>query len=414
MSAANFSFFSQLSCKIHFENLDAFILEYGRLSTSNQIYRLERYLLEHKDEEKYDVILSWDLFNYLELEAVESLLTKLSRHCKPNTLLHMMKYMKSEIPSQPRKFNIVDDRYLSLGEGVAQSRRITQHNTAQLLKKIPQYFMHNTMVNLEGMQSGIAEQVLRYMPEKNNRKQHVSYADVSHTKSKIEDKKIIRQVSPSIQAIQSLLSERKEKSGKEKNILDLGAKSVTNMDYWQRHGSHAYSEDIMASIRWWRNSNKEQFSSVAGRAKVAPVSPQLLKFDHNIIFDVIVAWDVFNYCSHNQLKAIGDRLRPHCNQNTILVVLMYAGDSIPAKPQRFSIGNDGELYSLPVDKKVRVKNAATSSSLMKLLSGFGIKQTFVFRPGMLSGISELIFEYRGERSGRSVSNIKAYKHHQVS
>ncbi len=401
MSAANFSFFSQLSCKIHFENLDEFIVEHGSLSASNQIYHLERYLLEHKEEEKFDVILSWDLFNYLELEAIEALLNKLKKYCKPNTLLHMIKYMKSEIPAIPRKFNINDSRFVNLSEEAHSLRRIPQHNTAQLLKKIPQYFMHNTLVNLEGMQPGLAEHVLRYMPEKASRKQHVAYAEITQTANEIDNKKLVKHKSPSIQNVLDLLSEKKNGS-----ILDLGMKSATNMDYWQKHGTHAYAEDVMSSIRWWRHENQAKMASKTLSATVPAVSPQLLKFDSNTTFDAIIAWDIFNYCSHNQLRAIGERLSPHCNKDTILVVFMYSGDQMPAKPQKFKLTSDSELYSLTIEKKVRVKNAVTSSSLMKLLSGFGIKQTFIFRPGMLPGVSEWAFEYRGARSGHSALNVK--------
>lgn len=398
MVAANFSFFSQLSCKIHFENLDEFIQEYGKLSTQNLIYRLERYLLAHKEGEKFDVILSWDIFNYLELEAVQALLEKLKQHCKPDTLLHMFKYVSEDIPVLPRKFSIKDTQHVAIDTVDMRKRHVPQHNTSQLLKKIPEYYLQSTVVGMDGMHSAISEYVLRFQPNLALRKKHATRTEVVQATSSILTKGLLRHHSPALESVISYLRHRKGT-----RVLDLGLKNSKNANFWQQYADEVYSEDLISSLRWWRSTQ----SLKPGDNGYLPISPQLLSYSPDVKFDVILGWDIFNYCSQHQLRALGERLNAYCTPQTKLLCFMYPETAMPAKPGNFLLRSPKELvYSKP-EKLLKVKNAATSASLMKLMAGFGIRNTFIQRPGMQKGITELLFEYRGNLAARVAAQEKA-------
>ena len=92
-SAASFQFFSRLSCHIHFESIDNFFAECGEAWVSGETLRagLDEYLSAFSDTKQFDVILAWDIFNYLDRDTLQWLIARLNHHCRPNTLLHSIK-----------------------------------------------------------------------------------------------------------------------------------------------------------------------------------------------------------------------------------------------------------------------------------------------------------------------------------
>lgn len=391
--ASNFNFLSQLSCKIHYENLDDFIEDYGILSGDNLELRLEKFLLKHDSSQKFDVILAWDLLNYLPLNAVKTLFALLDSVCKPNTLVHAIKYLHGNIPAHPARFQIIDQYHLSIFAEVETPRRVAAHQTAALLKQIPQYYLHNNLMNEEGMASGIAEQVMRFKPDKSIRKQYVSRAEFSETpkatpkyqpqekthtaSSTLFDEKIY--ASPSILSLLQRLSYRR-------TILDCGLKSAHNMDFWRQYFQKVYTEDLPSSLHWRNHANQLQSSSAK------PLSSEALDFDIAQRFDLIVLWDIFNYGEHLQISAIGNRLRQYCHEQTKILVMSYAGEKIPEHPQRFQLVNEGYRCLTHSPKARRSVPAITTAGLMKLIPGWIIEKTHVFSPGMKPGIAELIFK----------------------
>ncbi|SMF08032.1 hypothetical protein SAMN02745866_00595 [Alteromonadaceae bacterium Bs31] len=396
MVADNFNFLSSLSCKIHFENLDEFIEENGQLSDDNLIFRLEKYLQEQKKTDKFDVILAWDLLNYLPLPVIHKLFTLLNSFCKPNTLLHTIKYLNGKIPTQPARFKILDQYLLEISSQQVSPRRIANHPTAALLKHIPQYYLHNNLMNEKGMASGIAEHVMRYTDDKSVRKQYVASAEIHSIQAHREAKNTVaptkdrRQsakantgeaqfTSPAIESILALL-ERKN------TILDLGYKSSQNMEFWREHFNNVYTEDLPSSLHW-RNFANEAITDVRER----PISDEALRFNTGFQFELIVLWDIFNFCTKDQIKAIGKRLLPYCKTDTRVLLLSYTGNDIPLQPQKYSLTEKG-YYCLEAPKKgPRPIDPVTTAGVMKLIPGWVIEKTHVFSPGMKRGLGELVF-----------------------
>lgn len=407
MVAANFNFFSGLSCKIHFENLDEFIEEFGVLSADNLNYRLEKFLLRHDSSNKFDIILAWDLLNYLPLTAVGQLFTLLNDYCHPNTLMHSVKYLNSNIPEKPARFEIVDKYHMQIGARALAPRKIAAHQTAALLKQIPQYYLHNNLMNESGMASGIAEHVMRFMPDKSVRKQQVASAEIyrpdfnpqerpatskkprigtaKNKKAPVSDGKVSPFSESHYQSptIQHLLNGEFRK----RTLLDLGLKSMHNLDTWRQFFHRVYAEDLPASLHW-RNYANEAIRTVSA----VPVSNEALQFEPGLTFDVITLWDCFNYCSPDQIAAIGNKLSRHCLPGTQILVMSYSGAEIPAQPQRYRLANDGYHCLSQARKAPRPANSVTTASIMKLIPGWIIKKTSVFSPGMKPGVAELLFE----------------------
>ncbi len=64
--------------------------------------------LPHKEDQRFDLILAWDILNYLDRQELETLGHHLSRLLKPAGLLFAMLSTRKQIPDQPTSFRIVN------------------------------------------------------------------------------------------------------------------------------------------------------------------------------------------------------------------------------------------------------------------------------------------------------------------
>jgi len=391
--SANFEFFSRLSCHLHYENLDSFIEEYGELSGDNQALRLKSFLLNPKEDQAYDVILMWDLLNYLTLPAIKTLFNFLNQICRNNTLVHTVKYLGNNIPPRPARFKIEDQYHIDIKAEKSSPRQVNALATAALLKEIPRYYLHNNLMHEQGMIAGIAEQVMRFNPDKDLRKQYVSRTEFVNSQTPINpveprsrQKKTANPMekpytSPSVKEVMQNFSYHK-------TLLDCGLKSSHNMDFWRQHFDKVYSEDLPSSLHWLSHTNRFK----EGNAQ--PISHQALQFAPELHFDVITVWDIFNFCSPDQISAIGERLSKHCHENTRILAITYSGDTIPEHPQKYELIKDGYQCTEHMPRYPRVHPASTTASLIKLIPFWTIEKTHFFSSGMKSGIAEIIFKPR--------------------
>ncbi len=80
----------------------------------------------------YDVILAWDLFNYLELPAVSSLIRYLKRFCRPGTVLFSMIFDQKQMPGQISVYGIKDESHLKYEATGSEMRDCPRHQPRSL------------------------------------------------------------------------------------------------------------------------------------------------------------------------------------------------------------------------------------------------------------------------------------------
>jgi len=82
-------FFSNYRCKLHFIDLFSELpLASNEDTTPNIQHQFER-LLEFPTDTRFDICLFWDIFNYLNGEAIQAFLTALRPHLKESSLAHV-------------------------------------------------------------------------------------------------------------------------------------------------------------------------------------------------------------------------------------------------------------------------------------------------------------------------------------
>jgi hypothetical protein len=135
LGAASQAMFDRLSasrpCRIEMADL----YFYGGLAGIEQLVSSEEQdlsliarFLPRPNDERLDLILCWDLPNYLSLPALTLLIDALSRRAAPGCRVHMLvAYSKREMPGTP-------GRYVPGGDGI-----LTQILTSGELIKAPRY-----------------------------------------------------------------------------------------------------------------------------------------------------------------------------------------------------------------------------------------------------------------------------------
>lgn len=414
-SPATFNFFRALNCNIHFEMLEVFFNRDSirTCATKGIIDQLDRYLSDFREGEVFDVILTWDIFNYLDFDGVAWLSKRLEKHCQPNTLLHSVKYLSTKIPTHPRHFKIVDQNDINIIQQTENEPRRHNVSQAMLLQAMPDYLMEHSFLNQPGMASGIAENLLRFMPDQdaqiqtlrdksffvpNNGNQEAAKALASATKRSFmanetekpsssnsakedapESVPLIKQVSHTSYALQGLFEHLRETEAP--RILDLGLHSPKNQDLLKPL-SGSYKHDNLYHYL----GNQQRFSSISHDPKRSPLS-----FDQEEKFDVIFFWDILNFLSEKQIENVFARLKRHTHANTLIYTILYSGQLAPTEPQLFDIQKENTIHIFPKSSDRLAPPKITSSQLIKAMKYCALSNAYIYRPGMQNGIFEYLY-----------------------
>ncbi len=376
MSKGSFQLFSELSCKIHVEDLSSCLKEHILTGKSLSDFKVEDNLIDYKKDEKFDVILAWDLLNYLDLYEIKKLFAVLRPHCKPNTLLYMLRYVEKNIPKMPRDIHVKDKYLLELSDGDFAVRPLPNYGTLQILSSLPGYFLQDTLIGQTGMMPGITEHVLRFSSTNESRhlisKSESSRVSVKQTQEKNTEKKI--HLSPSIAEVVSLLQ-----SDDEIVVLDLASPTNRPEDLIVKKAGAYYRVDIFSLIEHSHNKNIDNLN--------------LSVLDHKFSrkFDVILAWDLFNYCTPLQIMQLNNALSLLSHENTFLLSFMNTGRKLPVKPCKYEVVDGSKVLITRSEDTSERKESITGASLLRLLSLYSMDKTYAYRDGMSRDIIEYIF-----------------------
>lgn len=376
MSKSCFQLFSELSCKIQVENLAAFIRDHIAAGKDTSAFDIGDCLIDYQKDEKFDVILAWDLFNYLDLDQIKKLFAHLRPHCKPNTLLYMLRYVEKSIPQQPREFFVKDKYLLEMSDVPVATRALPKYGTLQLLSAMPGYFLQDTLLAQQGMMPGITEHVLRFAPGGES-KRLISKSESPRKSLHVGNEQSIatrEHLSPALAEVMSLLQ-----SADDFVVLDLGSTANRPEDCVLEQAGAYYRVDLYSLIQRSRAKNLDELN--------------LSVFNHGLPsqFDVILAWDLFNYCSPAQMEQLDKALSAFGHKDTFLLSFMYTNKAIPAAPSKFEVINGSRVAITPNALNREPQEPLSGASLLRLLQAFNMDKTYAYRSGMDREIIEYIF-----------------------
>jgi len=122
---SNVAFFSGSPCKFYLEDLDRFFIapREGRKDKRDEDDDVAAAIagaLSYADTARFDLVLAWDLFSYMERAAIESLMARVAGSCRTGTLLFLAVPTGAMIASAPAHISITRLgrlRYRSTADG---------------------------------------------------------------------------------------------------------------------------------------------------------------------------------------------------------------------------------------------------------------------------------------------------------
>lgn len=168
------------------------------------------------------------------------------------------------------------------------------------------------------------------------------------------------------------------------SILDLGPALNRNVEFFSEYRCTLSIADL---YRTWR---LEQQATLEVRLPFERACQRLLEFDAGSTFDVILAWDLFNYLEKPEIQSLVDTLLPHCQTGTVIFALIATRKKLSAQPLSYSIlDSQNLLYEKPTIA-LRECPQYKEPELTKIMPHFSVDTTFLLR----NGIQEYLFEHR--------------------
>jgi SAM-dependent methyltransferase len=101
---------------------------------------------------RFDIILSWNVLDYLKSEDIRALIRYLNDFCRPGTLLFALSSRLKEIPARPTQFKILDEQTLMYMFESSQMRPSPRHTPLDFTHMMVGFRVHNSFLLKHGMQ----------------------------------------------------------------------------------------------------------------------------------------------------------------------------------------------------------------------------------------------------------------------
>jgi hypothetical protein len=168
------------------------------------------------------------------------------------------------------------------------------------------------------------------------------------------------------------------------SILDLGPALEANVQFWSQFSCWLYIHNFYRSYRKWKTA------VVPGEVSEEAAFSALLPFSDETVFDIILAWDLFDYFDLRALEALVQRLSRWCRPGTRFFALISSLPNIPVSPTLFRIRNREQIiYEIPT-QATRPCPRHEPRDILRLMARFTVRNSFLLR----HGIREYVFEFK--------------------
>lgn len=143
----NVRFFASRSCTLYIEDLRRAILASlgGGSPDPGQV-------LADAGEMRFDAVLAWDLFDYLDDGTTAAVAARLRQRCRPGAPLFALAGYLAEIPDRPHRFKVLDTETLLYGERSPHNRPSPRRNAREMDRLLQGFTMETSYLLRHGWQ----------------------------------------------------------------------------------------------------------------------------------------------------------------------------------------------------------------------------------------------------------------------
>ena len=145
--------FGKFRCRLDIVDL-AVDLDQLRDETEPRVLRQRvEALLPRRSVEGTDIVLCWDLINYLSPSALTAVMESIALRCKPGALAHgLVYYSMRQMPERPGSFVPLDDQRLVNLAPPGPERPAPRYSPEDLARCMPRYTVERGRLLRNGMQ----------------------------------------------------------------------------------------------------------------------------------------------------------------------------------------------------------------------------------------------------------------------
>ena len=168
-------------------------------------------------------------------------------------------------------------------------------------------------------------------------------------------------------------------------LLDLGPARAANIEVFSTLASRLSIADLFAELPASLDPEDEEtprrFEAALARALPRP---------RHGPFDLVLAWDLFNYLTRPQIASLARQLTPLIAPGALVFALVATRGDQPVRPLHFEIRGPQALLYRATTAATRPAPRYKEPDLLRLLPGFRVDSSFLLR----HGIQEYLFVHQ--------------------
>jgi hypothetical protein len=154
-------------------------------------------------------------------------------------------------------------------------------------------------------------------------------------------------------------------------VLDLGSASGSNVNFFARFGSRLSLVDLRSQL------------AGGARSPVASTLLSALRLERATDrYDLVLAWDLFDYLAPDQLELLGARLSELSEPATRLFCFLSYRADIPQRPRMYWLQSDQIIVGEDAGGPLRPSPRLKEQQLVRALQGFEVENSYLLRNGL--------------------------------
>ncbi len=151
---ANLELLSQFRCKLFIEDAHELVEGFTSEPTADETV-LKAWLAQWSagiDDESVDVLLAWDIFNYLTPGLCRIFIDHVTPLLKPGAHLYLLVYSQQEMPALPMEFMTIAADRIECRPLTGETRRCPRFNQTELTKRLRNFSVIKSVLLRNGLQ----------------------------------------------------------------------------------------------------------------------------------------------------------------------------------------------------------------------------------------------------------------------
>jgi hypothetical protein len=159
------------------------------------------------------------------------------------------------------------------------------------------------------------------------------------------------------------------------SVLDLGPAVGSNLEFLsERYRCRLRIADLWSSADRGRRIADPDVDPAALMRDLVPADGEPL--------DLILGWDLVNYLTKPQIRALAECLAPACRLGARWFVMALAGQRIPREPLTYELREGGDLVYRDGGEPTRPGPRYRPAEIDELTPGFRVDRSYLLRHGV--------------------------------